>query len=120
ALAHHARTQRKPPGADEPADRAAPDRLRHEAAPAMGNFGIRLQRPRPGTHLPVFELRRPRTWPETRAWRRPRRRALRDGAGDDGRSARGLRQSGATGGGRWARPIWFLRGFGLHAEPRAG
>ena len=66
--------------ADEPADRAAPDRLRGQARGALGRFGIRLQRPRPGVHLPVFELRRSRPRAEARAGREHRRRALRDRA----------------------------------------
>ena len=77
----------QPAGADQPADRAAADRIRRDARHALGHFGIRLQRPRPGAHLPVLELRRARPRPQARPGRERRDRALRDGARRHGRSA---------------------------------
>ncbi len=106
--------------ADEPADRAAADRLRGQARGALGRFGIRLQRPRPGVHLPVFELRRARPWAEARAGRERRRRSLCDRACEHGRSAGCSAQLRPARRGRCERPLWLLRGAGLHAEPRAG
>ena len=67
AIAHHAGAGWQPHRSDEPVDRAASDRLRGHARGALGCFGIRLQCPRPGVHLPVFELRRPRPWAKARA-----------------------------------------------------
>ena len=46
----------------------------------MGDLGVGLQRARPRADLPVLELRRARPRPEAGPQRRPRRRALRDGA----------------------------------------
>ena len=60
--------------------------LRRRARRALGHLGVRLQRPRPGAHLSVLELRRPGPRPEARPERERRRRALRDGARGDGRS----------------------------------
>ena len=91
ALAGHARAGRKPARADQPSDRAPPDRLRREAGPAVGHIRIRLQRPRPGVHLPIFEFRRSRPRAEARSGRKSGDRALRDRSGGDGRSARGRR-----------------------------
>ena len=59
---------------------------------ALGHLGIRLQRPRPGVHLPVLELRRAGPRAEARPWRERRRCALCDGARSDGRSRRGSAQ----------------------------
>ena len=73
--------------ADEPADRAAPDRLRCRARGALGRFGIRVQRPRSRVHLSVFEFRRARPRAEARARRERRRCALCDRAREHGRSA---------------------------------
>ena len=106
--------------ADQPADRAAADRLRGDARRALGRFGIRLQRPRPGIHLPIFELRRARPRPQARPGREHRHRALRHRARRHGRSAGRGAQLRAPGGGRRARPLWLLRGAGLHADPAAG
>ena len=61
------------------------------ARPALGHFGIRLQHPRPGVHLPIFELRRPRPRAEARPGRERRRRAVCDGARHHGRSAAAAR-----------------------------
>ncbi len=91
------------------------------ARPALGHLGIRLQRPRPGIHLPIFELRRPRPRAEARPRRKRRRRALCDRARDHGRSAGGgaqFRRGSPDVGG--ARPLRLLRGPGLHADPGAG
>ena len=41
------------------ADRAAADRLWYVTWTALGDLGVRVQHPRPGADLPVFELRRP-------------------------------------------------------------
>ena len=57
AVAHHARTGRQPARADEPSRCPPADRLWRHARCALGDFGIRLQRPRPGVHLSIFELR---------------------------------------------------------------
>ena len=89
ALARHARAGRKPARADEPTDRAPPDRLRREARPALGHFRIRLQRARSGTDLSIFQFRRSRPRAETRPWRKQGDRALRNRSGCDGRSASG-------------------------------
>ncbi len=51
ALARHARAGGKLARADQPSDRAPPDRLRRETRPALGHIRIRLQRPRPGSSL---------------------------------------------------------------------
>ena len=59
------------------------------ARPALGDFGIGLQRPRPGVHLPIFEFRRARPRAEARPGRECRRRAVCDGARGHGRSASG-------------------------------
>ena len=82
ALAGHARAGGQPARADQPADRAAPDRLRRDARRALGHFGIRLQHPRSGVHLPVLELRRSRPRAEARPGREHRHRTLCDGARD--------------------------------------
>ena len=65
------------------------DRLRHETRAALGHIRIRLQRPRSGVDLSIFQFRR--SWPraEARPWRKQGHRALRDRAGFDGRSAGG-------------------------------
>ena len=68
------------------------DRLRHQAGPALGYIRIRLQRPRFGLHLPIFEFRRPWPWLETGSWRKSRCRALCNCTGGDGRSLRRRRQ----------------------------
>ena len=72
--------QTSPPG------RSAPDLLREGSRRALGHLGIRVQRARPRPHLPVLELRRARARARARARRRSGHRALRDGAGRDGRS----------------------------------
>ena len=81
---------------------------------------VRLQCPRPGVHLPIFELRRPRPRAETWAWRERRRRTLRDRACSNGRSTprkpqfRSARR-------RWRPwPLRLLRSSGLHTDPRPG
>ena len=66
AVAGDARAGRQPAGANQPADRAAADRLWQIAGPALGRFGIRLQHPRPGVHLPILQFRRSRARPEAR------------------------------------------------------
>ena len=91
ALAGHARAGGKPARADQPADRAAADRLRRVARPAVGHLGIRLQHPRPGADLPILELRRSRPRAEARPRRERRGGALRDGARQHGRSAAAAR-----------------------------
>ena len=116
AIARHAGAGGQPRRRDEPADRAASDRLRGQARGALGRFGIRLQRPRPGVHLPVFELRRARPWAEARARRERRRCPLRDRAREHGRSAGCSAQLRPPRRGRCERPLWLLRGPGLHAE----
>jgi cyclic beta-1,2-glucan synthetase len=55
------------------------------AGHSLGHLGIRLQRPRPGNDLSVFQLRRAGPWAEARPQREPRDRALCDGSGSDGR-----------------------------------
>ena len=89
ALAGHARAGGQPAGTDQSADRAAADRLWHVARPALGRLGVRLQHPRPGAHLPILELRRPRPRAEARPGRERRRGALCDGARQHGRSVSG-------------------------------
>ena len=89
------------------------------ARPAVGRFGIRLQRPRPGTDIPVFEFRRAGAGAETRPRREHRGGALCDGAGGHGRAgAVGAQLRPSRGYGR-ARPLWLLRGAGLHARAPA-
>ena len=89
ALAGHARAGGKPAGADQPADRAAADRLWHVTRPALGRLGVRLQHPRPGADLPILELRRPRPRAEARPGRERRGGAVCNGACQHGRSGRG-------------------------------
>src|SRR5439155_1556357 len=66
AVARHARTSRQPARTDEPSRRPPADHLWRCARCTLGNFGIRLQRPRSGTHLSIFELRSPGSGFETR------------------------------------------------------
>ena len=54
----------------------APGGLRAIARRPLGHLRIRLQRPRPGVHLSVLQLRRARTRPEARACGEPGDRAL--------------------------------------------
>ena len=64
-------------------DRRAPDRLWRRPRRAVGHLGIRLQRARSGTHLPILQLRRARpgassgAWARTPSSRRTRRRSRR-------------------------------------------
>ncbi len=115
AVARDARTGRQLDRADESADRASPDRIWSGAWHPVGRVRIRLQRPRSGIHLPIFEFRRSRSGAETRSWGKYRRRALCHRAGDHGQSTgsgakfRGARRYRRT------RPIRLLRGLGLHA-----
>ena len=80
----------------------APAGLWRVAGHSLGHFGIGLQRPRPGIHLPVLQLRRAGPRPEARPGRQRRDRALRDGAGRHGRS-RAARCATTRGWPRWAR-----------------
>ena len=71
-----ARAGRQSAGADQPARREAPDRVRRGAGPALGRLRVRIQRARPRAHLPVLELRRTGPGPEARTvartrWSRP-------------------------------------------------
>ena len=72
--------------ADVPRRRGAADRAWQEARRPVGHVGVGLQRRRCESQLPVSRVRRPRAWPETRTRRGCRRRALRFGAGADGRA----------------------------------
>ena len=122
AVAGHARAGGQPARADQPSGRAPADRLRRQTRSAVGHFGIRLQRPRPGVHLPIFEFRRSRPRLEARPRREPGHRPLCHRAGGDGRPARRGGQSRASGGGRRRWPLrlftrrWIIR---RRACPRA-
>ncbi len=119
AFAGNASAGAEPDRTDEPAYRAAPDRLRRSGQDPMGRFGVGLQRSRPGLHLPVFQLRNSRAGPEAWAGCQRGDRTLRDGSGQYGRSASRGPQLRAVGC-RWRRgPVWLLRGPGLHAGPSA-
>ena len=119
AVAGDARAGRQPARADQPADRAPADRVRADARRSVGHLGVRLQRPRPGVHLPVFELRRSRPRPEARPRRNtviaPYATALAAMV-DPQAAARNFARLDRH---RRARPLRLLRGAGLHAEPRA-
>ena len=60
--------------------RPAADRVRTPARRPVGHFGVGVCVHRPGRHLSVPGVRRPRPRPQARAGHRPRHRAVRDGA----------------------------------------
>ena len=75
--------------------------LRRGARRPLGHLGVGLQRARPGSHLPVLELRGAGPRAQARPRRRPGRRALRHGSRRDGRpGGRRAQPRGARGGGR--------------------
>ena len=70
----------KPHRADEPADRAPPDRVRGNARRPVGHIRIRLQRSRPRIDISIFELRNSRSRSEARTRGERRHRSLCDRA----------------------------------------
>ena len=89
--------------------------LRRGARRAVGRLRVGLQRARPRADLPVLELRRAGLGLKRGLERRPRGRAVRDGARGDGRSRRARRELRAARRRRRARRLRLLRGARLHA-----
>ena len=81
----------------------------------VGHFGIRLQCPRSGIHLPVLEFRRAGPGAETGPQRERRRGTLCNSARDNGRTGGFGPQLRPAGSGRRERSLRLLRGVGLHA-----
>jgi cyclic beta-1,2-glucan synthetase len=79
----HARAEWQSARTDLPPRDTAADLLRGGTQRAVGNVGVRVQRPRPQDVVSVLELRRARARPSPRSWRRRRGRALCHGARGD-------------------------------------
>ncbi len=120
ARARHAVPRGQPARRDLSPRGPPSDELRRGARRPLGHLRVGLQRARPGSHLPVLELRRPRSRPRAGSRGRPGRCALRDRPRRDGRS--GGRRPEPLGPRRGGRPraVRLLRGPRLHAiaDPR--
>ena len=88
--------------------RRPPDRIRPAARRAVGHFGIVLQHHRRPGHLSVQRVRRAGLGIQARSRRRSGRRAVRVGAGVDGRAPGGVRESGTARGRRLPRRVRTL------------
>ena len=93
---------------DLPGRRRPPDRIRPPARRALGHFRVVLQRHRRPRRLSVQRVRRAGLGVQARSGRRSGRRAVRVGAGVDGRAPGGLPESGSAGGRRLPRRVRAL------------
>ena len=89
--------------------------LRRRARRSLGHLGIRLQRARSGTHLPVFELRRAGPWAQAGLSDERRHRAYATALAAMVDPQRATRNFASLDGDRWARSVRLLRGARLHA-----
>ncbi len=101
---------------DVPVRGAGANRLLQALLGALGDLGVGVQRSRPGRQLSVQGLRRARARAQARAWRRPRRRAVRVDAGRLAAPPRADRQSRRARRRRALEQLRLLRRRRLHGD----